>query len=129
MVRTLKERCKTLAEMVEYGDFYFKEDLEYEEKGVRKYLLKDRERTLKVFGLFLERLKGIGDLRIENIESIFKEIATDVGIKLVDMAQAVRVVLTGRTVSPGIYEIIEVLGKERVIRRVLRGMEFIKNSQ
>jgi glutamyl-tRNA synthetase len=127
VVATLKERCKTLAEMVDYGDFYFKENIKYEEKGVKKYL-KNRDKVIKIFEIFISRLREMDNYTIENIENIFKDISTNVGIKLVDIAQAIRIVLTGRTISPGIYEVMEALGKERTINRILRGKEFVNNN-
>jgi glutamyl-tRNA synthetase len=50
------------------------------------------------------------------------------GEPLVKIAQPLRVALTGRTVSPPIDEVMEVLGKERVIRRIERAIEYIKKK-
>jgi glutamyl-tRNA synthetase len=51
------------------------------------------------------------------------------GLKLGKIAQPVRVALTGKTVSPGIFEIIEVLGKDRSIARIENAIKFIEETQ
>jgi glutamyl-tRNA synthetase len=47
------------------------------------------------------------------------------GLKLNQAAQGVRVALTGRTISPGLFEVMEGVGKERVIRRLERALGYI----
>jgi glutamyl-tRNA synthetase len=53
----------------------------------------------------------------------------ETGLKLGKIAQPVRVALTGRTASPGIFEIIAILGKERVIPRLKKAIQFIENRE
>jgi glutamyl-tRNA synthetase len=52
------------------------------------------------------------------LEKVFNELVAEKGIKLGKLAQPVRVALTGGTVSPGIFEVIEVMGKEKTIKRI-----------
>ena len=61
----------------------------------------------------------------KELESAFLSIIERNGIKLRDLAQPVRVALTGGTKSPGIFEVIEVVGKERTIKRLERAIETI----
>jgi glutamyl-tRNA synthetase len=56
---------------------------------------------------------------------MFKEIITLKGIKLGALAQAVRVALTGKAVSPGIYEVLKIVGKEEALGRIRRAIEKI----
>ena len=60
------------------------------------------------------------------IEKVFNALVAEKGLKLGKIAQPVRVALTGGTVSPGIYEVIEVMGKERTIKRIEAAVGMIK---
>ncbi|MEO0279188.1 MAG: glutamate--tRNA ligase, partial [candidate division WOR-3 bacterium] len=50
------------------------------------------------------------------------------GIKLKDIAQAVRLALTGKTVSPGLVEILLLTGKEKSVKRIKKAVDFIKEG-
>ena len=63
-------------------------------------------------------LKVLDDFSVENIESLFKKIVEKEGLKLGKLAQPVRVALTGTTVSPGIYDVILLLGKKETLKRL-----------
>ena len=67
-------------------------------------------------------------LEEKKLEEYFRNLAEESGIKLKNIAQAVRVALTGKTVSPGLFEIIKVLRKERVEKRLKKAIDFIKNT-
>lgn len=122
-IDTVKPRTKTLKEMVEMLHFYLVEEIDYEENSVKKYLTKEVSPYLKKF------LSDLKDLPLEDqkLENYFKDLAQTSGIKLKDLAQAIRVSLTGKSVSPGLFEIIRILGKERVEKRLKRALEFIKS--
>ena len=51
-------------------------------------------------------------------------LAQETGLKMVNLAQPVRVALTGKTASPGLYEIIHILGREEALRRIQAAVEF-----
>ena len=72
-------------------------------------------------GICLKVIAGfstLDDFSSENIEVLFKKIVEEEGIKLGKLAQPVRVALTGTTVSPGIYDVVLLLGKEETIKRL-----------
>ncbi len=122
-IDTVKPRTKTLKEMVDMLHFYLVEEIDYEENSAQKYLTKTVLPCLEKFLLDLKNLP----LEDHKLESYFKDLTQTFGIKLKDLAQAIRVSLTGRSVSPGLFEIIRILGKERVERRLKKALEFIKN--
>jgi glutamyl-tRNA synthetase len=59
---------------------------------------------------------------------MFKDICSEMGVKMGQVGPPVRVALCGGTVSPGIYEVIEVLGKAETLKRLKRAMEFIEKT-
>ena len=66
----------------------------------------------------ITELAAVESYSLENIESLFKKIVEEEGIKLGKLAQPVRVALTGTTVSPGSYDVILLLGKEETLKRL-----------
>jgi len=115
VIPCLNQRAKTLVEMAEKSAFFFKKDVEFDEKARNKFLTEEARPLLeKVIAGF----STLDDFSSDNIEILFKKIVEEEGIKLGKLAQPVRVALTGTTVSPGIYDVILLLGKEETIKRL-----------
>ena len=125
-VLSLRERVKTLVEMAELSEFYFSEEIGYEEKAAEKFLKTDAVPLFEqiIAALAKERVfdKGSG-------HRLIQEMAERREMPLVKIAQPIRVALTGKTVSPPIDEVMETLGRERVIQRLKKVMEYIKGSR
>lgn len=122
VVKTLVQRSKTMEEMATAATFYFTETIAYEEKAARKFLKSDTRQPLH---FLMDALSVIDVFTEENLENAFKSVMDKTGLKLGKIAQPVRVALTGKTASPGIFEITEIIGKEKVIRRLKQAIEFI----
>ena len=122
VVKTLVQRSKTMEEMATAATFYFTETIAYEEKAARKFLKPDTRQPLH---FLMDALSVIDVFTEENLENAFKSVMDKTGLKLGKIAQPVRVALTGKTASPGIFEITEIIGKEKVIRRLKQAIEFI----
>ena len=123
-VGTLKARAKTLLEMAQGALFYFKE-IDYEKQADEKFLLPEVLHILEDLLLNLKKAKSFDRKELENIFSILLEMHQ---IKLGTIAQPLRVTLTGTSVSPGIFEIMEVMGQEMVIQRLSHAISHIKNK-
>ncbi|OGP31281.1 MAG: glutamate--tRNA ligase, partial [Deltaproteobacteria bacterium GWC2_42_11] len=109
-VQTLQERSKTLVEMADGAEFYFKDEIVYDEKAVEKFF---KPETKDVLQKLVVKLQKAEPFLHSNIEKAFQDLVNETGLKLGNIAQPVRVALTGKTTSPGIFEIIEVLGREK----------------
>jgi len=115
VIPCLNQRAKTLVEMAEKSAFFFKKEVEFDEKARNKFLTEDARPLLeKVIAEF----STLDDFSAENIETLFKKIVEEEGMKLGKLAQPVRVALTGTTVSPGIFDVILLLGKEETLKRL-----------
>ncbi len=66
----------------------------------------------------MEKLSDLDDFSEIRIEQAFSAVLQQTGLSMSKLAQPVRVALTGSTVSPGIHEVISVLGKERTLKRL-----------
>ncbi|PIP74054.1 MAG: glutamate--tRNA ligase [Nitrospinae bacterium CG22_combo_CG10-13_8_21_14_all_47_10] len=115
VIPCLNQRAKTLVEMAEKSAFYFKKEVEFDEKARDKFLTTETRPLLQkaIAGLsLLEKFSA------EEIEALFNKVVEEEGVKLGKLAQPVRVALTGTTVSPGIYDVILLLGKEETLKRL-----------
>ena len=122
VVANLKERARTLTEMARMAGVYFTEEVEYEEAARAKFLTLETKPLLE---MFLAGFKALPSLDAEKERELVEGIAKEQNKKLVGIAQPIRVALTGRTVSPGIFEVIEILGKEVVERRIQKAIDSI----
>ncbi len=124
-VATVQPRSRTLKEMAEGLRFYLVDEVAYDEQAARKFLTPD---MLRPFGVLMERLGSVDGFSEEGLEKIFRDLAEELGVKLGKIAQPVRVALTGVTASPGLFEIIDILGKDVVIERLQKACSFIEKN-
>lgn len=122
-VKTLQERSKTLVELSQSGVFYFQEKIVIEEEGKKKFLKPDVAAPLT--GL-IELLAKLDPFDEDGIAKCFESVMERYSLKLGKIAQPVRVALTGKRVSPGIYEVIFVLGKDLTIKRLKNALALIQ---
>jgi glutamyl-tRNA synthetase len=114
-----------MLEMADGAIFYYRDDFAYDPQAAEKFL---KTETLPVYEAVVGKLEALMDFSYHGIEAMFKDICAEMGIKLGQVGPPVRVALCGTTTSPGIYEVIEVLGKEETIKRIRRAMWFITNQ-
>ncbi|ALE16528.1 Glutamyl-tRNA synthetase [Altererythrobacter epoxidivorans] len=111
----LKTRAKNLDELAEGAEFLFKKrPLEMTEKAAG-LLDDDARQRLSVIG---ERLRGENDWTIEALEATTKSIAEELELGLGKLAQPMRAALTGTTTSPGIFDVLVLLGREEALARI-----------
>jgi glutamyl-tRNA synthetase len=115
LVKILTERSHTLVEMKTAAIPFIVDEITMDEKAKAKHLTPDAALLLSELA---GRLKTVDPFTHAELENIFNAIVTEKGLKLGKLAQPVRVALTGGTVSPGIFEVIEVMGKEKTIKRI-----------
>lgn len=112
---SLKPRAKTLNEIAEGAEFLFKNcPLDFDEKALA--LLDDSARAL--LGKTADALRPVQSWTVEAIEDAIRRVAEDAGLGLGKVAQPLRAALTGRTVSPGIFDVLFLLGKEGSLERL-----------
>jgi glutamyl-tRNA synthetase len=121
MVATLRERAKTLVELVDFANFYLNDEITIDAKAAAKFLKPEIAEPLKQLTREIESLDG--DFSEQSVQTRFESVLARFNMKLGQLAQPVRVALTGGTVSPGIYEVIAVLGRERTVRRLRAAAE------
>ncbi len=119
VVMTLQDRAKTLVEMADGARFYFVAPESYDEEAAAKFLTSDKRDVLELTARHLEALTIYNH---DNVESAFKAVMEESGLKFGKIGPTVRVALVGGTVSPSIYDVVAVLGKERVLLRLQKAL-------
>ena len=124
-VATLKPRSKTLLDMAEGALFYFQEEITYDKKADDKFLKSD---ILGLLEDIRDRLEKASEFNQAALEKIFVAFLEDNEIKLKKVAQPLRVALTGKTASPGIFEVMEILGRKKVVERLAKVITHIRSK-
>ena len=126
LVVLVKERAKTLVDMVDWVRPYFGQEATFEVDAAKKFLTPT---TAPLLQKLLTRFEVLPSFSKQVWEDSFKKLVEEEGIKMGALAQPVRVALTGRTASPGLFEVMEVLGRERTLHRLRVGIGCAKAGQ
>ncbi len=119
----VQERAKTLEEMPRWTDFFFKQEIEYEQSAVEEWLRDELHRKLLL--LAKEVLAVLEPFTKENIEVALRGLAEREGVKAKEVFHPLRVAVTGRTVSPPLLESLAILGKEKTLQRITQALKYV----
>jgi glutamyl-tRNA synthetase len=120
LIPPLRERSETLLDFVEGAEPYLVESMTMDEAAATKHLTATIAPTLQEFADLVEAELEFSK---ETLESILHGLIQRQELKMGKVAQPLRVALTGRTVSPGIYEVMILLGKDRTLQRIRAGVK------
>ena len=120
MLDTLRERGRTLRELVDVGRFYFERPREYEAKAAAKLFTPDGVKRLDTL---IERLRAVEPFTAAALEALYRELVAAMGLKLVDLAQLTRLAVTGRTASPPLFDVLALLGRDETLARLSAARE------
>ncbi len=123
VVKAQRERTKTLAEMARNSLFFYRDFDGYEEKAARKNL---KPEAVEPLTDMLQNFQALPDWSAKAIHRIVKETAELRGLKLGKVAQPLRVAVAGGPVSPPIDITLQLLGRERTLRRIERAIAWIE---
>ena len=123
VVLTLRERAVTLVEMAQKAGFYFKE-FDYEPEPAEKFLTPEINHLMGKAGALISTVEPFDH---ETLHSEVRGWLEEEGAKLKTLAQPLRIALTYRKDSPGLFEVMEVLGRETTLERIKRAREWIRN--
>jgi len=115
IVNLYKGRLSTLVDFLDWTDFLFVEKLKIDPQLRQKYDLKGKA---KEFGLLGERLRQVEDFSPKVVEESFRALVAELGMKPADLVHPMRVALTGKTIGPGLFDTMALLGKEKTLQRL-----------
>lgn len=125
IVEAMGNRPKKLKHFIEYGQYFFTDDFSYDEEGAKKYFYPDLEDRIKVL---LKYIRDLEPFTKDAIENVFREISEKLECKAAELIHPVRLGISGMRVGPGLFKLIEVLGKERVIKRLEKLVEYLESE-
>ncbi|UCC67663.1 MAG: glutamate--tRNA ligase, partial [Armatimonadota bacterium] len=120
-----QERARTLAELPQLTEFFFRQPESYDEKGERKWF--GREGAADLLAGVRAALDALPAFDEPAIEAAVRGVADQVGVKPGPVIHTTRLAVTGRTKGPGLFELIAVLGKQRVSTRLAQAEQHIRS--
>ncbi|MBU2702534.1 glutamyl-tRNA synthetase [Sporomusaceae bacterium BoRhaA] len=127
VITVVRDRVKTLAELPAAMDYYFKEVTTYDEKGVKKHFSKPGSADLLRQGR--EQLAQLETFDVEHTEETYRNLTANLGIKVGELIHPTRLALTGRLVSPGLFDVMALLGKELCLKRMDEAINYISTLE
>ena len=112
-----RTRIRTFRELFEQADFFFEEDISFDPKAVDKYLKDDSAR--KLLKEWRATLTSKGDFtNPAALEDLLRKSVEQLGVDARMLIHPTRVAISGRTVTPGLFETMAILGRETVLKRL-----------
>ena len=109
-------RVKTLVEFKEEFGIFVSDDVKYNQEAVEKFLKKDK--VSDILNITKKRLEATEPFTQENIEKEARALVAELKIESADLIHPLRVAVTGKAVSAGVFEVLALLGKDKVIKRL-----------
>ncbi len=122
----VRERAKTLVELTEAAEYFYLDQFDYDPKGVQKAFKK--EGTKELLHLVKEELSLLEPFDMDSTEKLFHSLCEKTGHSFGKLIQPTRLAITGRLGGPGLFEIMDLLGKEKTIARIERAIAYIEDS-
>jgi glutamyl-tRNA synthetase len=120
VIELIKERCKTLLDVVSMSEYFFNEVAEYDDAQVRKHV---RPISIDLLKDLLKKLSLLEQWNSELIQQQIQAVVNQFEVGFGKVAQPVRIAVTGSTVSPSIDSTLELLGKEVTLRRLSNAVD------
>jgi len=120
VIAALGDRLKIFGDILD-ADYFFRDDFSYDEKMFQKRVRK--EGIPGLLAEFAVRMKSLDPFTVESLETALANFATEKGVSSGDLIHALRLSTTGSAVGPGVYECLVLLGKEKSLERISRGLE------
>ena len=122
LVVALRERSQTLVEMADKAALFFQESVLMDQDAAKKFL------TVAMRPAFARLVAVLDQMSVfehDALEQGFKSVLAETGLSMGKLAQPVRVALTGGTVSPGIFDVMVLLGRDRALARLKKAIDLM----
>lgn len=126
LVPLVQEKMKTLADFIELTCFFFK-PVEFEKAALEK--LRKTSRVGEILKTAVEVLSALPRFDIENLDMALREAAAKMDIKVGKFLQPIRIAVSGKQVTPGMFETLAVLGREESVARIQSALNMLKTKE
>lgn len=121
VLEIVKEKIKLFKDVPEWIGYFFTEEFSYDPEAVEKTLKKPG--ALNRLSLLRAKYAGEEDWSAKNLERTLKELGAEIGCKTGDLVHPARIAVSGRSVGPSLYHMLEILSKPRVLQRIDRVLQ------
>jgi glutamyl-tRNA synthetase len=128
VLELLKSRAKTLDEFVSLGRFFFGDEVDIDQAAVAKHVLAHDGMSAHLEAI-AAAFAELANFDPASTEAALRAVAAGRGVKAALLIHAVRVAITGRSASPGLFEVAELIGRDRVQRRLFTVVRLISSSR
>ena len=115
-IALLKTRVKLLTDFVDSARYFYEDPQVFDARGLRKYM--KTEEAWERLQQYVQSLESLPEFTETALEDHLRQFAASIGVSAAKIIHPVRLALTGVTVSPGLFEVMELLGREVVLRRL-----------
>ena len=120
VIEAAGDRLKVAGDILAYADFFLVEELTMDDAAVKQRLAKPGVRQL--LAAFATAIQTVEPFEPAGLEAALKGVVEQAGMKVGDLVHAVRVAVTGKTVGPGLYDCLAILGRDRSLARIARAL-------
>jgi glutamyl-tRNA synthetase len=122
IVEASGDRLKTAGDILAYADFFFVADakIAYDEKDFQKRVAPPQSKEL--LKKFRDVLTAVEPFEIGPLEEALKKFVADQNIKIGDIVHALRIAVTGKSIGPGVYDCLAILGRDSCLARIDRAL-------
>jgi glutamyl-tRNA synthetase len=118
IVAAYKERTRTLEDFTSVYKIFFSDEADYDEKAVEKYLKKPNSK--EIINRCRSAIEADSKFDKTSIEEAYRRLANELKVKAAELIHPTRVAISGKTVGAGLFEMMELLGREKVLKRLAK---------
>ncbi len=127
VINTARERARTMVELAEVSDYFFSEQFAYDEKGVQKHFLKKKD-TPDLLRTAAGKLQELEPFNQAGVEEAYRSLSEELEVSTGRLIHPTRLALTGKTVGPGVFQIMILLGREKTVERMKKAASYIETQ-
>jgi len=125
VIKSMGSRANKLKDFIEIGRYFFTDDFTYDEEGFKKRIYPGVGIRIKKL---ITKFSELDPFDEENMESVLRGLSEELNCKAGELIHPVRLGVSGMTFGPGLFELLEVLGKEKVIKRLEKFVHYIESK-
>jgi len=126
VIQAMGNRVNKLKDFIEIGRYFFTDDFTYDEKGFKKRIYPGVEVRIKKL---ITKFSELAPFDEENMESALRELSEELNCKAGELIHPVRLGVSGMTFGPSLFELLEVLGRGKVIKRLEKLVSYIEEGK
>ena len=123
VVRMFKDRSKRITEIADNSVYFFKDPETYEDKAAAKHFI---PKAAEILQILVNKISAIEPYSKDSLDALFHACASDTGSQIGDLVHPARMAVSGVSFGPGLFEMMEIIGKETVVRRIRKAIDRIR---